>query len=103
MREQSRALEPGAVPPAVALAEQLVAAADGEQRDAAVDRLPEHGRAGREVGRDHRLLAVLAAADVEEVVSGRVQRVVHGDGDDAQLVTACGGARSKTAMLPRSA
>ena len=52
---------------AVEAAEQLVAAADGEERRAALDRLAQRVRLRREVVRDERLLAVLAAADVEEV------------------------------------
>ena len=57
----------GAGAVAVEAAEQLVAAADREERGAA--RRPRRAARGLadEVGRDERLLAVLAAADVEEV------------------------------------
>ena len=56
------------VPVAVAAPEQLVAAADGEDRHAALDRLLVHRALRGEIRRDQRLLAILAAADVEQVV-----------------------------------
>ena len=62
---------PGSDPPwrsTVAAAEQLVAAADGQQRRAAGDGLRDRRPLGDEIGGDQRLLAVLAAADVEEIV-----------------------------------
>ena len=71
--ERRRPASHDAVAAAVAAAEQLVAAADGEQRGAAVDRLAQRRAVAGEVGRDHRLLAVLAAADVEEVVRSRAR------------------------------
>ncbi len=56
------------------MAEQLVAAADGEQDGAVVDRGGERlALAGDHVGGDRALVAVLAAADVDEVVGGRVE------------------------------
>ena len=77
-----------AVAVAVVAAEQLVAAADGEHGGAARDRLV-HGVGLRgEVDRDERLLAVLAAADVEQVVRARPQRVAHRDRLDVELVPA---------------
>jgi hypothetical protein len=41
-----------------------------------------------EVGRDHRLLAVLAAADVEQVVASGLERRADRDVLDAKLVAA---------------
>ena len=59
----------------VAVAEQLVAAADGEQDGAVVDGRGERLALGRDhVGGDRALVAVLAAADVEQVVGGGVER-----------------------------
>src|SRR5581483_12130477 len=70
---------------AVGTAEQLVAAAHGENARAAVDRAVQRVALRDEVARDERLLAVLAAADVEEVDTGG--HVVLGpDRDDGQLV-----------------
>ena len=66
--KEPHALEPGPVPPAIPAAEQLIAAADREERDAVLHGLPDRVTARREVRRDHRLLAILAAAHVEEVV-----------------------------------
>src|ERR1700710_2469544 len=64
----------------VAVAEQLVAAADGKQDGAALGRGGEVGAlAGDHVGGDHALVAVLATADVEEVVGGGID-VVTGPG-----------------------
>jgi kynurenine formamidase len=60
----------------VAVAEQLVAAADGEQHSAVGDRRGERvALAIRHVGGDGALVAVLAAADVEEVVGAGVDRL----------------------------
>src|SRR6185437_9239937 len=60
----------------VALAEQLVAAADGEEDCAVVDRLRKRRALGLDhVGGDGALVAVLAAADVEEVVRARIDRL----------------------------
>ena len=81
----------GAVAVAVEAAEQLVAAADREDGRAA--RRPPRARrrafAARST-RDERLLAVLAAADVEQVVRARPQRVAHRDRLDVELVPAPG-------------
>jgi hypothetical protein len=74
-REQAdpRLLDARDVP--VEAAEQLVAAADGEEGGALLDGLAQRLRLRREVVRDERLLAVLAAADVEEVdLAGRDAR-----------------------------
>ena len=88
VREEARARHERAVAAAVAASEELVAAAHGEQRDAArvrrADRLALRG----EVGCDERLLAILAAADVEEVVRARVERVTEPDRPHVELVAA---------------
>ena len=58
------------------MAEQLVAAADGEQDGAVADRRGERLALGLDhVGGDRALVAVLPAADVEEVVGGGVDRL----------------------------
>ena len=75
VREETDAGHRVAVAAEVTTAEQLVAAADREQR-----RAVRNGRLDRvslrdEIGRDQRLFAVLAAADVVEVVlAGRELR-----------------------------
>ena len=58
--------------------EQLVAAADSEQRRSAGHRRAEALALGGEVDSDQRLLAVLAAADVDEVVGRGLELVTHG-------------------------
>ena len=88
VREERCALEPRAVPPAVAATEELVAAADGEQRRSPVDRLAQRGTVTGEVGRDHRLLTVLTAPDVEEVVTAGHECSSDRDRFDAELVPA---------------
>ena len=72
-RTVSQVGDPEALDPLVAelvgVAEQLVAAADGEHRGAVVDRGRDRVALGREhVLGDHPLVAVLAAADVDQVV-----------------------------------
>ena len=60
------------------MAEQLVAAADGEQRGAVVDRRGQSvALALDHVGGDGALVAVLAAAEVDEVVRGRVEALAR--------------------------
>ena len=78
-RQDAGARELRAVAVAVEAAEQLVAAADGEHRGAAVDRLGERRALRGDVGRDQRLLSVLAAADVEQVVRLRERRLAEAD------------------------
>ena len=86
-RQQAGAGQLDAAQVAVVRAEQLVAAADGEERGAALDRVAQRLGARREVRRDELLLAVLAAADVEEV-DVRRRRVAQVDRDDLELVPA---------------
>ena len=93
-----------AVAPAVPAPEQLVAAAHGEQRRAAVDRLADRRALRGEIRRDQRLLAILAAADVEQVVRAGRERVAEPDRlDDRARARAAQRGASSTAMLPRSA
>ena len=88
----------------IAAAEELVAAADGEQRRAAVDRRLDRRALRDEVRRDQRLLAILAAADVEQVVLAGADLVADGDRASPRARgRAAPRARAKTAMLPRSA
>ena len=79
-RRVSRSTRPDAGEPLVrqlvAVAEQLEPAADGEHDRAAVGRgVQRVALDRREVARAQRLVAVLAAADVEEVVRVGVDRV----------------------------
>ena len=64
---------------AVPAPEELVAAADRQHRGTAGDRLPQLLRLRGHVLGNQELLAVLPAADVEEVVGARPQRLAHAD------------------------
>ena len=90
-RQEADARHVLAVEAAVAAAEQLVAAAHGEERGATA----EHGLLQRlrlrgEVLGHEQLLAVLAAADVVEVVRAGDDRVVHAERGHVELVPAPG-------------
>ncbi len=88
----------------VAVAEQLVAAADGEQGGAVVDRRRERlALAGDQVGGDHALVAVLAAADVDEVVGGGVDRLADPAPAWLKPIPRHSQRRCRKRMLPRSA
>ena len=91
--EDARAGQLDARPVAVEAAEELVAAADREQRRR---RLPTASSSSaalrRDVRRNERLLAVLAAADVEEIVLSGPQRIAHPDRPHLELDPAPGGA-----------
>ena len=104
-REEADARQLGAVAVAVEAAEQLVAAADGEDapRRPSTAARSAVGLRG-EVDRDERLLAVLAAADVEQVVRARLARA--SPIETASTSSSCprqAARRASTAMLPRSA
>ncbi len=73
---------------AIAATEKLVATADGEERSSAGDGRSDLLTARREVDGDRRLLAILAAADVHEVVIARRQRLAEPDRVDDELVAA---------------
>ena len=81
--EQAEAAQLVAVVAAVDVAEQLVAAAHGEQRRAVRDRACELGAVALQVVGDQQLVAILAAAEQEEVDLGgvellrRTQRALH--------------------------
>src|SRR5207248_5621846 len=74
-REDADPGQIGTVEIQVRTAEQLVTAADREQRGSARHRLAYAFRLRGQVLRDQRLLAVLAAADVEQVVLPGVHRL----------------------------
>ena len=103
MREDAGARLLDAVLVAVEAAEQLVAAADGEHGGAVVERGAEGAGARREVGRDEGLLAILAAADVEEIVVARHERIAEPDGANLEPCPRRAARQASTAMLPRSA
>src|SRR6266542_305203 len=84
-----------AVEVAIGPPEQLVAAADGEQCRALRHRLDHPLRLGRKVLRNEGLLAVLAAADVEEVVLAWTHGLVDRDRPHLELVPAPGGPARK--------
>ena len=87
VREEPDPWHPRAVPAAVAAPEELVAATDGEQCHSASLRRVKRIPLRAEVGRDKSLLAILAAADVQEVVRARVERVSHAKRPNLELVT----------------
>src|SRR4051812_15992784 len=88
VREDAGARLLASVLVAVEAAEQLVAAADGEQGGAVVERRTERIGARGEVGRDESLLAILAAADVEEIVVAGDERIAEPDRANLELVPA---------------
>ena len=88
MREEADAGQERAAPLPVAAPEELIAAADGEERRAAVDRIPDRIRPSGEVGGDQLLLAILATADVEEIVRAGLQLVPDRHPLDDEVVAA---------------
>ena len=76
VREEPDSRQERAVPCPVPAAEELVAAADGEQRHAARMRVVHSSALRSEIRSDETLLPVLTASDVEEVVAptGRAHR-----------------------------
>jgi hypothetical protein len=79
VREEPDARHRVAVAAEIAAAEELVAAADGQDGGTAVDRRRDVHPLAHEVGRDQRLLPILAAADVEQVVLPRPDVVADRD------------------------
>src|SRR5204863_2904092 len=75
---------------AVEATEELVTAANRKRSGAALDGLAQRGPHGRQRRGDQLLLAVLAAADVEEVVLARPHRVGRAERANLQLVPAPG-------------
>ena len=74
-------------PVAIAAPEQLVAAADRKQRRAVLERRRDLVMALGKVGRDQGLLAILPAAQVDQIALGR-KRLSDADTDDLQLAAA---------------
>ena len=104
VREEADPRHRVAVAAEVAAPEQLVPAADREQRGAVRDGLRDRRALRGEVGRDQRLLAVLAAADVEEVVRARVgRRRRRRSASTSSSWPRSAARRESTAMFPRSA
>jgi hypothetical protein len=80
---RARKLDAGLI--AVEMAEELIAAADGERGRPVIDRLAKALASSRQVRSDERLLAILAAADVEEVVLARDERITERHGPHLEL------------------
>jgi hypothetical protein len=76
------------VPVEIAAPEELIAAAYREERRACADRGFDPRPFRDQVRRDQRLLAVLAAADVEQVVLSCPDLVADRDRSDLELVPA---------------
>ena len=89
-RQQAYAGQLDATLVAVEPAEQLVAAADGQKGGACGVGVAERRPEGGQLGRDQLLLAVLAAADVEEIVLTGADRRAGAEGPDLELVAAPG-------------
>ena len=103
MGEEAHTRQRGAVPVEIAAAEELVAAAHCEEGRAALDGHADARALRGEIGRDQLLLAVLTAADVEEIVLARPHVVAERDRRHDQLVPPQSRSPGSTAMLPRSA
>src|SRR5438094_1178308 len=86
--EDADARQVGAVKIAVRPPEELVSPADREQGRAGRRRFANTVRLFDQVLCDQRLLAVLAAADVEQIMLAWIQRVSDGDGPHLELVAA---------------
>jgi hypothetical protein len=85
----SRELGPGAVP--VEAPEELVAAADGEEGGTVSDLLAQRLSLASKIGRDESLLAILATADVVEVVLSGADSVSEPDRPVVEADPAPGG------------
>ena len=87
-REQADARQVGAVEVSVRAPEELVAAADREHRGTAAAARRTPAAFASQILRDERLLAVLPAADVEEIVLAGWTRISDRNGPDLELVAA---------------
>src|SRR3990172_2555235 len=100
VREQSNSGHQRAIASAVAATEELVPAAHRKHRHArrmrGVDRLALLD----EVRSNERLLAILAATDVEEVVRMRVNRVSEVNRANVEVMTAKGGTPDENRHVP---
>jgi len=86
------------------VAEQLVPAADRQHRRLAGERRGDRVPLGLDqVVRDERLVAVLAAADVEQLVRLGIKRSPGPAADRENPIPRQAQRRSSTAMFPRSA
>ena len=85
-REQPDAGQVGAVEVAIGASKELIAAADGKKRRAGLHRAEQTVRLRREIIRDERLLAILAAADVEQIVLARPHAVADAESVDLELM-----------------
>src|SRR5919109_1019501 len=92
VREEPDPGELGAGAVAVEATEELIAAANGQAGGAVLHRLRERAALGGEIGCDERLLAVLAASDVEEIVLPWSDRFAEPDRPVVELDPAPGGA-----------
>ena len=99
-REHAGAREVAAVAVAVEAAEELVAAADGERRGATGDPLAKPFALRSQVVCDQRLLSVLSATDVVEVVFPGLDRVPDPDGAHLELEAAGRGAAREDRHVP---
>jgi hypothetical protein len=89
-RKEGRAGQLSTTPAAVETPEELVSAAHRQQRRTAPDGLPQSTTSRREVRGDELLLAILAAADVEQVVLAGLQLVADANRLDCELQPARG-------------
>jgi hypothetical protein len=98
--ENARTRHERAVAASVSAPEKLVTATDGEQRRAAGDRVCDPLALRRQIGRDERLLAILSAADVEEIVRAGRDVVPETDRDDLELMSTEGSAAAEHRDVP---
>ena len=73
VREEAGPRHRRPVTAAIAATEQLIAAAHGEQRRSVVDGGANRIAASCEIGRNQRLLAILTAADVDQIECRRLE------------------------------
>ena len=102
-RQQPDARQLDAVTVAIEAAEELITAADGENDAAAGRRLAHCVALRSEVDGDESLLAILAAADVEQVEIPGAQVSPIDTGATSSSWPRHAARRASTAMLPRSA
>jgi hypothetical protein len=86
--EKAHAGQEGSVTASIPATEQLVAAADREQRRSARDYIPNVVAFRGQIRCNQSLLAVLATTDVQEIVRAGPNEIVEPDRLDLELVTA---------------
>src|SRR5881398_3106224 len=94
-RQQADARQLLAALVAVEMAEQLIAAADGQERRPRLEGLVERGPECGELGRDQRLLTILTTAHVEQVVFSALDLSACAEWPHLQLVAPPGGPRAQ--------